>query len=113
MLTRFGHKGSSGSGCASLGSSEEQDHPYLPLIRHLNVHRAVLGVGDLVAVVSRFGLGSLVSCVATDLTEINVPIPDRSIEVLSKPYYFQYYKWYAGLALFSELGTARLEGITP
>ncbi|MDQ3692892.1 MAG: phage major capsid protein, partial [Chloroflexota bacterium] len=22
-------------------------------------------------------------------------------------------KWYAGLALFSELGTARLEGITP
>ena len=29
------------------------------------------------------------------------------------PFYFQYHKWYAGLALFSELGTARLEGITP
>ncbi|MCC6315982.1 MAG: hypothetical protein IT337_18435 [Thermomicrobiales bacterium] len=25
---------------------------------------------------------------------------------------FRYYKWYAGLAVFSELGVARLEGVT-
>jgi hypothetical protein len=25
---------------------------------------------------------------------------------------FHYYKWYAGLAIFSELGVARLRGIT-
>jgi len=29
------------------------------------------------------------------------------------PFSFQYYKWYAGLALFRDQGVSRLEGILP